>query len=117
MRRIIPPHPSRNLDFDVLYRLIGRGFIRLVSVPAAAVDNIWSEVYARAGLRGLLGIGRAANVFDSKVIDGVLDNSARVVRDDASTSVARVQSGRLQDYLAATAALGVLVFLLTWFVK
>jgi multicomponent Na+:H+ antiporter subunit D len=117
MRRIIPPHPSRNLDFDFLYRAIGRGFVKLVSVPTAAVDNVWSEVYARVGLRGLLSIARGTNVFDGKVIDGVLDGSARAVREDGGAAVARIQTGRLQDYLAAAVALGLLVFVIVWLVK
>ncbi len=117
MRRIIPPHPSRNLDFDFLYRAIGRGFVKLVSVPTAAVDNIWAEVYARIGLRGLLSIGRGTNVFDGKVIDGVLDGTARAVREDGGAAVARTQTGRLQDYLAATVALGLVIFVVVWFVK
>jgi multicomponent Na+:H+ antiporter subunit D len=117
MRRIIPPHPSRNWDFDFLYRAIGRGFIKLVSVPVAAVDNIWTDVYARVGLRGLLGLGRGTNFFDGKVIDGVLDGSARAVREDGGASVARLQTGRIQDYLAAAVALGLIVFVIIWLVK
>jgi len=117
MRRIIPPHPSRNLDFDFLYRAIGRGFVKLVSVPAAALDNIWTEVYARIGLRGLLNIGRVTNFFDSKVIDGILDGSARAVREDGGAAIARTETGRLQDYIAAAVALGLLIFAIVWFVK
>jgi multicomponent Na+:H+ antiporter subunit D len=116
-RKIMAPHPSRNLDFDVLYRLIGRGFIKLVSVPAAFVDNIWTEVYARVGLRGLLSIGRGTNAFDGKVIDGILDGSARAVREDGGASLARLQTVRIQDYLAAAVALGAIVFVLAWLVK
>ena len=117
MRKIIAPHPSRNLDFDFLYRAIGRGFIKLVSVPTSVVDNFWSEVYARVGLQGLLSIGRGTNVFDNKVIDGVLDGSARAVREDGGATVARAETGRLQDYLAAAVALGLLVFVIVWLVK
>ena len=117
MRRIMPPHPSRNLDFDILYRAIGNGFIKLVSVPTAALDNIWTDVYAKVGLRGLVGIGRGTSVFDSQVIDGVLDGSARAVREDGGATVARAQTGRLQDYVAATVGLGLIVFVIVWFVK
>jgi multicomponent Na+:H+ antiporter subunit D len=117
MRRIMPPHPSRNLDFDILYRAIGRGFIKLVSVPTAALDNIWTDVYAKVGLRGLVGIGHVTSVFDSQVIDGVLDGSARAVREDGGAAVASTQTGRLQDYLAATVGLGLIVFVIVWFVK
>jgi multicomponent Na+:H+ antiporter subunit D len=116
MRKIIPPHPSRNLDFDFLYRAIGRGFVKLVSFPAAAVDNVWTDVYEKIGLRGLIGLARGTNVFDGKVIDGVLDGSARSVREDGGAAVARTQTGRLQDYLAAAVALGLVIFVAVWFI-
>ncbi len=115
LRKIIPPHPSRNLDFDILYRIIGRGFVKLVSVPAAAVDNVWTNVYEKIGLRGLLGAGRGTSVFDTKVIDGILDGSAASVRDDGGAAMAQTETGRLQDYLAAAVALGFLIFAAVWY--
>jgi len=115
MRKIIVPHPSRNLDFDFLYRAIGRGFVKLVSVPTAAVDNVWTDVYAKIGLRGLLAAGRGTSLFDGKGIDGVIDGSARGVREGGGATVARAQTGRIQDYLAAAVALGLLLFAAVWF--
>jgi multicomponent Na+:H+ antiporter subunit D len=116
-RKIIAPHPSRNLDFDYLYRLVGNGFIKLVSVPVAAVDNVWTNVYERIGLRGLLGLGRGTNFFDGKVIDGVLDGGARAVREDGGAAVARAQSGRIQDYLTAAVSVGLVIFVIVWLMK
>jgi multicomponent Na+:H+ antiporter subunit D len=115
MRKIIPPHPSRNLDFDFLYRWIGRGFVKVVSFPAAAIDNVWTDVYEKVGLRGLLVAAFGTNVFDGKVIDGVLDGSARGVREVGGAAVARSQTGRIQDYLAAAVAVGLLIFAAVWF--
>uniref|UniRef100_I2Q5I9 Formate hydrogenlyase subunit 3/multisubunit Na+/H+ antiporter, MnhD subunit n=1 Tax=Desulfovibrio sp. U5L TaxID=596152 RepID=I2Q5I9_9BACT len=115
MRKIIPPHPSRNLDFDFLYRWIGRGFVKVVSFPVAAIDNVWTDVYEKVGLRGLLLAAFGTNVFDGKVIDGVLDGSARGVREGGGAAVARSQTGRLQDYLAAAVTVGLLVFAAVWF--
>ena len=115
MRKIIVPHPSRNLDFDFLYRAVGRGFVKLVSVPTAAVDNVWTDVYAKIGLRGLLAAGRGTSLFDGKGIDGVIDGSARGVREGGGATVARAQTGRIQDYLAAAVALGLLLFAAVWF--
>ncbi|EHJ49432.1 NADH dehydrogenase (quinone) [Solidesulfovibrio carbinoliphilus subsp. oakridgensis] len=115
MRKIIPPHPSRNLDFDFLYRWIGRGFVKVVSVPAAAIDNVWTDVYEKVGLRGLIVAAFGTNVFDGKVIDGVLDGSARGVREVGGAAMARSQTGRLQDYLAAAVAVGLLIFAAVWY--
>jgi multicomponent Na+:H+ antiporter subunit D len=115
IRKIIPPHPSRNLDFDFLYRLVGRGFVKLVSVPAAAIDNVWTDVYEKIGLKALIEAGLGTSVFDAKVIDGVLDGSARGVREVGGASVARGQTGRLQDYLAAAVTIGLVVFAIVWF--
>ncbi len=116
LRGIIPPHPSRNLDFDVLYRLVCRGFVALVSVPVAAIDNVWTDIYEKIGLKGLLGAGWATNVFDGKVIDGILDGSAKGVRDVGGQAVARSQTGRLQDYLTAAVVVGLVIFATVWFV-
>ncbi|OLN25893.1 NADH-ubiquinone oxidoreductase chain L [Desulfovibrio sp. DV] len=115
MRKIIPPHASRNLDFDMLYRLIGRGFVKLVSVPAAAIDNIWTDVYEKVGLKALIEAGFGTSIFDVKVIDGVLDGSARGVREVGGAGVARSQTGRLQDYLAAAVSIGLAIFAAVWF--
>ena len=68
-------------------------------------------------MRGLLGLGRGTSIFDGKVIDGILDGSARAVREEGGAAVARAQTGRLQDYLAAAVALGLLIFVAVWFVK
>ena len=116
MRSIIPPHPSRNLDFDFLYRWIGRTFVRCVSVPAAAIDNVWTDVYEKIGLKALIEAGFGTSVFDVKAIDGVLDGSARGVREVGGASVARAQTGRLQDYLAAAVVVGLVIFAAVWFV-
>ncbi len=99
MRKVITPHPGRNLDFDKLYRLVGNGFIYLVCKPIAVLDGYWTEVYRTGGLRGLLGIARFTRWFDKKGIDTVVDGTAYTVRGIGKIS-SRVQTGRLQDYLA-----------------
>ena len=116
MRKIIPPHPSRNLDFDFVYRAVGRSFVKLVSVPAAAIDNVWTDVYEKIGLKALVEAGHGTSIFDGKVIDGVLDGSARGVREVGGAGVARSQTGRLQDYLAAAVTIGLVIFAIIWFV-
>jgi multicomponent Na+:H+ antiporter subunit D len=114
MRKIIVPHAKRNLDFEWFYIKFGRGFLYLVSRPVAWIDAIWSEVYARVGLRSLVGIAFGSSVFDRKGIDGVLDNSVYAVGAFGGV-VAKSQSGRLQSYVAGAVCIGLGVFALIWF--
>jgi len=110
MNRKLTPEPKLNLDFDYLYRLVGRVTLFVARTPIAAVDNWWTDVYRRAGLRGLLGLGKATSVFDKQGIDGVLDNTAYGVRGTGSL-LARLQTGRLQDYLAGLVILGLVILI------
>jgi multicomponent Na+:H+ antiporter subunit D len=113
MRNVLHPKPGRNLDFDVLYRIIGRWFYRLVSVPLGFLDGLWNDVYEKVGLKGLWQTAMGTIVFDTKGIDGVLDGSARGVRGFGGVT-GRLQTGRLQDYLTGVAALGLAIFALVW---
>ena len=113
-REIITPHAKTNLDFDYFYRLIGRGALALVSKPLAWVDDRWTEAYRAVGLAGLLSLARGTVWFDTKGIDTVVDGSAYTVRNIGVVG-AKVQSGRLQDYLGLTAALALGIFALVWY--
>lgn len=99
VRRIIKPHAGRNLDFDALYRLVGNGVLKLVCAPLSWLDTRWAEGYRVAGLRGLLGAAWASSWFDKKGIDTVVDGAAYSVRE-VGRGTTRMQTGRLQDYLA-----------------
>ncbi|WP_243546817.1 Na(+)/H(+) antiporter subunit D [Pseudodesulfovibrio tunisiensis] len=113
-RKIITPHASLNLDFDWFYRLIGRVTMRVFCWPVSKVDDVWTEVYRTVGLRSLIGLGNATSVFDKKGIDTVVDGSAYTVRNIGRLG-ARVQTARLQDYLALAAVLGLGIFALVWY--
>ncbi len=113
-RKVIVPHDKVNLDFDALYRFVGRWFYKLVSVPAAAIDGIWTEVYAKIGLRGLMGFAWLSAIFDRKGIDTIVDGTAYTVKGTGSLA-AKGQTGRLQDYIAATAILCLVIFALFWY--
>jgi multicomponent Na+:H+ antiporter subunit D len=115
-RKVIVPKARLNLDFDYLYRLVGRAFLWLVSKPAAVIDGVWSEVYKTVGLRLLLFMGLATSVFDVKGIDTVVDGAAYSTRF-VGAGAARGQTGRLQDYLAAAILIGLVVFAAVWFLK
>ena len=114
MRKIIPPHPSRNLDFDYLYRLGGNLVKWIVCAPLAAIDGVWTSVYRTVGLRLMLVVAFVSGLFDRKVIDGILDNGALGVRGIGFVT-ARAQTGRLQDYLAFAVIMGLCIFALIWF--
>ena len=112
-RNIIHPVPGRNLDFDILYRFIGNAFVAVFTRPLAAVDDIWTLVYRRVGLAALMGSARGAGVFDRRVIDTVVDGNAAAARS-LSRLLRRIQTGRLQDYLAWMTVAAMLVFAVVW---
>ena len=114
MRHIIAPHKALNLDFDWFYRLIGRAVLALICRPAAAFDNVWTNVYNTVGIRFLKFCGRFTNVFDRHVIDGVVDNTAYGVQGLGFIG-AMLQNGRLQTYLGMTVTFIVIVLAVIWY--
>jgi multicomponent Na+:H+ antiporter subunit D len=113
VRKVIEPHHGRNLDFDRLYRLVGRGFLYLVCKPISFLDDRWSEAYRVGGLRGILGLAGGARWFDLKGIDTVVDGSAYTVRGIGRIS-AKIQTGQLQDYLAWAAVVALVIYGIVW---
>jgi multicomponent Na+:H+ antiporter subunit D len=113
MRKVIQPHAGRNLDFDALYRLVGRAVTAMVTRPLAAIDNVWTEIYRAVGLKVLMGVARASSIFDRKGIDTVVDGTAYTVRGLGRFS-SRLQTGRLQDHLAWMTIIALLFFALVW---
>jgi multicomponent Na+:H+ antiporter subunit D len=85
----------------------------IVCKPIAFLDDLWTEVYRRGGLRGLLGLAGGARWFDLKGIDTVVDGSAYTVRGIGRIS-SRIQTGRLQDYLAWAAVVALVVYGVVW---
>lgn len=114
MRNIIKPHPSRNLDFDWVYRLAGKLAMWVICWPLAIIDGVWTKVYRVVGLRGLMAFAASAGWFDVKAIDGVVDGTAYTVRG-VGRGAAKGQTGRLQDYLAFAILLGLGIFAVVWF--
>ncbi|MDD4732180.1 MAG: Na(+)/H(+) antiporter subunit D [Desulfovibrio sp.] len=113
-RKVITPHKQLNLDFDYFYRLIGKLVMWLVCRPLAWFDDRWTEVYRVGGLRGLMALARGSSWFDRKGIDTVVDGSAYTVMNVGKLG-AKVQTGRLQDYLGLAAILALCVFALVWY--
>jgi multicomponent Na+:H+ antiporter subunit D len=110
---VIKPLPARNLDFDILYRFVGNAFVAGFTRPLAAMDDIWTQVYRRVGLAALMGSARSAGVFDRQAIDTAVDGTASTVHA-MSRFFLRIQTGRLQDYLAWMTVAATLVFTLVW---
>jgi multicomponent Na+:H+ antiporter subunit D len=114
MRKVIAPHKAHNLDFDWLYRLMGRMVMALVCRPIAALDAIWTDVWNKIGLKLLKALAALASWFDRAAIDGVVDGSACGVKGLGHLA-AMLQGGRLQRYLGLMVALALIVFALVWY--
>ncbi len=114
LRRKLRPENKINLDFDYIYRVLGWISLRLCRRPVAALDNIWSEVYNRLGIRGLFGIADGSAEFDREEIDRVVDGSAYTCLR-LGKRLNLLQTGNLQDYLAMAAVIALAVFALAFF--
>lgn len=110
----LEPTATVSLDLDWFYRKGGRAFLWLARRPLQAVDDLVGVVWQRAGLRGLMGSARGAGRFDQKVIDGMVDGLAALVRAGGQR-LRSLQRGSLQENLALSftvAAVLLLAFLL-----
>ncbi|WP_320169310.1 Na(+)/H(+) antiporter subunit D [Maridesulfovibrio sp.] len=114
MRKVIVPHHGRNLDFDKLYRFIGNSGLRFVCRPIAWADSIWTTVYRVIGLRWLMDSAAGSSWFDRKGIDTVVDGTAYTVRNIGRTG-AKIQTGRLQDYLGLAVVIALCIYGLVWY--
>jgi multicomponent Na+:H+ antiporter subunit D len=114
LRHKLVPEAKINLDFDYVYRGVGRLVLALARRPVEALDNWWTEFYNRVGLRGLMKIAGGSAGFDRRAIDGVVDGTAVGVRRIGRTATG-AQTGRLQDYLAAAVVLSLALFALVWY--
>ncbi len=114
MRKVIVPHHGRNLDFDKLYRFVGNMGLLLVCRPIAFVDSVWTTVYRVIGLKWLMDFASGSSWFDRKGIDTVVDGTAYTVRNIGKTG-AKIQTGRLQDYLGLAVVIALCVYGLVWY--
>jgi multicomponent Na+:H+ antiporter subunit D len=112
-RPLLAPLPGRLADFDRLYAALGRAFYALASTPLAWLDSIWSEVYRTVGLTGLMKWAKGSAVFDRKGIDTMVDGVAYSTAHMGRVA-AEAQTGRLQTYLNASAAIAALAFAAVW---
>jgi multicomponent Na+:H+ antiporter subunit D len=113
VRKIITPHEGRNLDFDALYRVVGKALTAAISRPLAAIDSRWTEVYRVVGMRLMMATALGSGIFDKKGIDTVVDGTAYTVRNTGRLA-SRLETGRLQDYLAWMLVAALLIFAAVW---
>ncbi len=114
VRRALTPGTRRLPDFDLLYRVVGRGVMGLLSGPLAWMDGIWTDLYRTVILRAAAGTARGAGWFDTSGIDKAVDATGRSVLGLGNIS-ARMQTGRLQEMLALMIVLALGLFALIWF--
>ncbi|MBM4314052.1 MAG: Na(+)/H(+) antiporter subunit D [Deltaproteobacteria bacterium] len=95
----LSPEEKINLDVDYLYRKAVWYFLRFDEKVIAVFDNLWGELYRTLGLRALFKSADLSYGFDRKAIDGVVDGSA-VATVDLGSTVRRMQTGRIQTYIA-----------------
>jgi multicomponent Na+:H+ antiporter subunit D len=114
MRKVITPHKALNLDFDWFYRLIGRAVIFLISNPLAFIDNLWTNVWSKVGLKSLMGVAKGSSIFDRRVIDGVVDGSATTIKGIGYLG-SLLQNGKLQQYLGLMVIIALVIFAFFWY--
>ncbi len=114
MNKKLKPEAKINLDFDYVYRLVGRIVLLIARKPIEMIDIWWSEFYRIAGLKSMLKTAAVSAWFDKAAIDGVVDGSAYTVQKIGRVA-AMIQTGRFQDYLSTAIAIGLTIFALVWF--
>jgi multicomponent Na+:H+ antiporter subunit D len=113
-RKIIAPHEGRNLDFDFLYRILGWIGLFLAKYPVALIDSWWTSVYRKIGLARLLDMAHGSSRFDARVIDGVVDGTATSVVGIGGV-LAKLQTGKLSDYIGLSALVGIGIIAAVYF--
>lgn len=104
----LEPEAKISLDLDWPYRMGGRAFLWLARKPVQAIDNAVGEIHRAGGLIPLMRSANLVNVFDSRVIDGVVDGFAGTFRS-VGERLRGAQRGPLQQNLALAFAAAALV--------
>jgi multicomponent Na+:H+ antiporter subunit D len=114
LRPWLKPRPRELHDVEVLYALVGRGVMAVLSKPLSWMDRFWSEIYRTVFLRAFGFVARFFDTFDRKGIDGAVNRTAFSVMFLSRIST-RLQSSRLQDQLGRMMLLALAIFALIWF--
>lgn len=111
----LEPEAKISLDLDWPYRMGGRAFVWLARKPVQAIDNAVGEIHRAGGLVPLMRSASLVNVFDNRVIDGVVDGFAGTFRS-LGERLRGAQRGPLQQNLAlAFGAAAIVVLALVFF--
>ncbi|WP_136798550.1 Na(+)/H(+) antiporter subunit D [Desulfosediminicola ganghwensis] len=111
----IGPKATISFDLDWFYRKGGQAFFWLARKPIQAVDTAWGEVYKVVGLSSLMTTAKFWGWFDWHGIDGVVDGTARLVRNVGSRLSRTLQRGQIQVTLYFTISFAaVLLFAFAW---
>jgi multicomponent Na+:H+ antiporter subunit D len=100
----LQPEAKISLDLDWPYRMGGRAFQWLASKPIQTVDTCVGEIYRVCGLKPLMYFSKLAGLFDTYMIDDLVDGIARGVKR-IGERLRNAQRGALQENL--TMAFGV----------
>jgi len=106
----LEPEAKISLDLDWPYRLGGRAFLWLARRPVQALDNAVGEIHRAGGLVPLMRSANLVNVFDNRVIDGVVDGFATSFRT-LGHRLRGTQRGPLQQNLTLAFAAAAIVVL------
>lgn len=106
----LEPEAKISLDLDWPYRMGGRAFLWLARKPVQALDNAVGEIHRAGGLIPLMRSANLVNVFDNRVIDGVVDGFAGSFRS-LGDRLRGAQRGPLQQNLALALAAAAVVIL------
>jgi len=113
MLKKLTPEAKISLDLDIIWRKGGPAFLWLAKKPIQAVDNFVGEIYNAGGLIPLMRTSRLVGIFDSAVIDGIVDGFASGFRNFGAR-LRGAQRGAIQDNLTvafAAAAVLLLAFI------
>jgi len=115
MLKKLTPEAKISLDLDIIWRKGGPAFLWLAKKPIQAIDTFVGEIYNVGGLIPLMRTSRFVGVFDSAVIDGVVDGFASGFRNFGAR-LRGVQRGAIQQNLTAVFGFGALLLLAYLFI-
>ncbi len=112
--RKLEPTATISVDLDWFYRRGGQAFLWLARRPVQFLDDCWGLLYRRGGLEPLMRSARGVARFDGRVIDGLVDGLAGVVRG-TGVRMRVLQRGSVQESLALAFLVAVLLLVAALF--
>lgn len=104
----LEPEAKISLDLDWPYRMGGRAVLWVASKPIQFVDTCVSEAYRVIGIVPLMSVSKLSAMFDTYVIDGIVDGLAGSVKR-LGERMRGAQRGAMQENLTMAFGLGAVV--------